>query len=159
MDSSCREKRQRQEQPLQYEQRDDAPPSDASRKHLQLLTQLAAPEQTFKADFSSYWGGRRSGWSPHALIFATRAEAVGSGGDYFSCDHQTGTIRVLRDDVVIKIEVWWKGRAPWGYHFVKIVRNLQYSGEGEPSQGTGMCTLSDEECDKQHASESYAACM
>jgi hypothetical protein len=122
---------------------------------LQLQTQLAAPAQSYKADFSSYWGGRRNGWSPHALIFATRAEVDRSGRDeYFLCEKETGTIRVLRDDVLLKIEVWWKGRAPWGYHYVKIVRNMQYCGEGEPPQGSGMCTLSDEECDKQHASDS-----
>jgi hypothetical protein len=74
-------------------------------------------------------------------------------------DKQTGTIRILRDNVVLKIEVWWKGRAPWGYHWVQIVRNMVYSGEGEPPQGSGMCALSDEECDKQHASESYCSCV
>ena len=131
-----------------------------SSKLLQLQTQLAAPEQSYKADFTRYWGGRRNGWSPHALIFSTRAEIDRSGGSgqYFSYDDkQTGTVHVLRDDVVLKIEVWWKGRAPWGYHYVKIVKNLAYNGEGEPPQGTGMCALSDEECDKQHASESYCS--
>jgi len=164
MESPCAQKRQRQEQQPHDEQPEVLPAADTSSKHLQLLTQLAAPEQAFKADFSSFWGGRRNGWSPHALIFATRAEAVGgcdgggSSRDCFACDQQTGTIRVLCDDVVIKIEVWWKGRAPWGYHFVRIVRNMQYSGEGEPPQGSGRCGLSDEECDKQHASDTYGAC-
>jgi hypothetical protein len=104
--------------------RDNLPPNDAlsdpqaaaasGSQELQLLTQLTAPEQTFKADFSGYWGGRRNGWSPHALIFSARVETSGASGHCFMCDSQTGSIRVLRGDVVLMIEVWWKGRAPWG---------------------------------------------
>ena len=156
MDSSAAAaKRHCSGQPTQGDDPLSPPAAEASGKQLQLLTQLAAPEQTYKADFSRYWGGRRNGWSPHALIFAARAEAAGGGRGYFSLDRETGSIRVERDDVVLKIEVWWKGRAPWGYHHLRIVRNMKYSGEGEPPVGTGMCTLSDDECDKQHASPSY----
>lgn len=100
--------------------------ASASGSQLQLLTQLTAPQQTYKADFSGYWGGRRNGWSPHALIFSARVETSGASdcsasgsdcsasGQCFTCDTQTGSIRVLRDDIVLRIEVWWKGRAPWG---------------------------------------------
>ena len=161
METSGTAKRRRQNQfPQDLPSMDDAIVA-GSRNLLQLQTQLAAPEQSYIADFSSYWGGRRNGWSPHALIFSTRAATGGSGSssEYFLHDKQTGTIRILRDDVVLKIEVWWKGRAPWGYHYVQIVRNMVYSGEGEPPQGSGMCALSDEECDKQHASESYCSCV
>ena len=41
------------------------------------------------------------------------------------------------------------------YHYLRIVRNMVYGGEGEPPQGSGLCALSDEECAKEHASESY----
>ncbi len=112
-------KRRRDSQPLHKDQSvPDA--ATASAAQLQLLTQLTAPQQTYKADFSGYWGGRRNGWSPHVLIFSARTETSrapdrSASGDCFVYDKQTGSIRVVRDDVVLKIEVWWKGRAPWGW--------------------------------------------
>lgn len=44
------------------------------------------------------------------------------------------------------------GRAPWGYHFVQIARNLSFDADGNPiSPPETGCVLSSEECTKHHS--------
>ena len=126
----------------------------ANDNYLQRLT-FRAPEQTYKADQSSYWGGRKNGWDAHCPIFSTRCEETTRGGEKsnacFEYDVNTGTIRVVGDDaLILKIEVFWKGRAPWGYHGIGIQKKLHWNGEGQPTEGNGKCNLPSDECAKLH---------
>ena len=67
----------------------------------------------------------------------------------FEYDDRIGAINILREGFMLKIEIWWKGRAPWGYHNVFLARNLQFDSNGSHLPFT-HCDMSDEECAKAH---------
>jgi len=93
-------------------------------------------KQKFTADFSSHWGGRRNGWEKHAVIFGKniRHNHIGCKEEELFCvDSKTGTVKVLKNGVVLSFEVWWRGRAPWDYLNVRLTKGLCYDGNGAPS--------------------------
>lgn len=111
------------------------------------------PVQYRKGEFSSYYGGRKNGWIEHPLIFNRRISVSDNNtiDTIFGYNDRTGEIKILMDDFIIKIEVWWLGNAPFEYQNVSIIKNLNFEGYGDISKVIPKnCTLSNEECIKQH---------
>ena len=74
------------------------------------------PWQHRKADQSGYYPSRTNGWNQHAIVFNSNVEEVqrGKGQEVFTYDGTTGQIKVEREGYLLRVELWWKGRAPWG---------------------------------------------
>jgi hypothetical protein len=101
-------------------------------------------------EFSSFFGGRKNGWIEHPLIFNRRINESDNNTIFFY-NKDTGEIKLLLDNFIVKMEVWWLGLAPFEYQNVSIIKNLQFEGYGDISKILPKnCTLSNEECIKQH---------
>jgi hypothetical protein len=120
--------------------------------------------QSYRADYGGYWPRRDNGWYFHGVLFHRHGEELTFDLDaqmnpVFSYDEATGRVVVLRDNFCIEIEVWWKGRAPWAYHYLYILKNRDFSYcFEEPFISSGkdrnaelsFCTLTEDQCNVQH---------
>ena len=112
------------------------------------------PYQYRKATFTKY-PDRQNGWQRHQILFNSNVEETVKLPEQkvFRYDADTTRVHVLRDGFILKFEMWWKGRAPWGYHQVLILRNIQdehiHPVKNEPID-IPSCSLSKEECDAKH---------
>lgn len=112
------------------------------------------PIQERKAEFSSFFPRRRNGWQEHALIFNRNVEQTCRCKDkIFEHCELDGAVKVLRDGFFLRLEFWWKGRAPWGYHNIMIVRNLVFDANGDASSPNTICGLEPEVCQREHSRE------
>jgi len=113
------------------------------------------PDQFHKSDFVRHFPKRENGWIEHLCVFGggsvveeenkeaatttTAAAAGGDGGDsngggggaVFSYNNDgRGGLHVHRDGFWLRIEVWWKGTAPWNYSDVFLYRNKCFDAVG-----------------------------
>ena len=98
----------------------------------QEITPTLSKGQSRKADFQGYVGPIRNGWDDHLVVFSRNVIEEGSG--WFEYDDRTGTVTILRDSTRLQVECWWRGRAPWGYLFLSLWKNLD-PGHHQPFVG------------------------
>ena len=130
-----------------------APPISLPSEELIQRVVRRAPWQYRKAEQDGYFPSRRNGWSQHAIVFNANVEELqrGKGRDVFVYNSTTGEISVERDGYLLRIELWWKGRAPWGYHSVRLIRNGKFKGPEIDALPDDHCGLKEEECRLAHS--------
>ena len=107
-----------------------------------------------RASFSRYYPTRTNGWGPHRLVFSSNTEEISTTSSHavFKYNEANGDVEVVDSNYLLKIEFWWKGRAPWGYHYVYIIKNLPVCPDTfEMTMPNGNeCGLSSEDCKQKH---------
>ena len=117
--------------------------------HSSLVKEV--PLQYYQASFDCYYPSRRNGWDQHQIVF-TRDIVQQSylTSPVFNYNSHNGRIDILEEGHMMCVEVYWKGRAPWGYHMVWLYRNIDPE-LGYPDEGSLCHCSTQEECEFIHS--------
>jgi len=111
------------------------------------------PLQYYQASFDRYYPSRQNGWAQHQIVFTRDVIQESNASPVFNYNQYNGRIDILEEGYMMCVEIFWKGRAPWGYHMVWLYRNNNPE-LGYPDEGSLCHCSTQEECESIHSYKS-----